>query len=83
MSDKKDDKWEMPTPVFRTSTGSLPKTLEDTISHSFMPNAETIEIDENDDILSIIDTAGKGQLAKISEFTGGETILDMRALISS
>ena len=75
MSDKKDDNWEMPTPVFRTSTGSLPRSLEDTISRSFMPNADTIE--ESDDILSIMDTTGKGHDAKISEFTGGETIFNI------
>jgi hypothetical protein len=77
MSDKKDDKWEMPPPVFRTSAGSLPKTLEDTISHSFMPNSDTIEIDHDDDILSVMDTTGKDNEAKISEFTGGETIFNI------
>ena len=56
MSHEKDDSWEMPKPVFRSSTGALPRSLEDTISHSFMPNAETIEIDEDDDILSIMNT---------------------------
>ena len=61
MSDEKDDKWEMPKSVFRTSTGSLPRSLEETISHSFMPNAETIEIDEDDDILSIMDTPSSDQ----------------------
>lgn len=82
MSDNKKDKWEMPTPVFRSSTGSLPKCLEDTISHSLMPNAEIIEIDEDDDILSIMDTPGKGQEANVSEFSGGETILEIGSAIA-
>ena len=56
MSEEKDDQWEMPKPVFRSSTGSLPKRFEDTISESFMPNADTIEIDEDEDILSIHET---------------------------
>lgn len=67
MSDEKEDKWEMPTPVFRSSTGSLPRSLEETISHSFMPNAETIEIDEDDDILSIMDEPYKGRPLNLSE----------------
>lgn len=52
MSDEKNDKWEMPQPIFRSSTGSLPKSLESTISQSFIPNADTIEI-EDDDILAL------------------------------
>ncbi len=56
MSEEKDGKWEMPQPVFKSSEGSLPKSLEETISTSFMANAETIEIDEDDDILGIMDT---------------------------
>lgn len=55
MSEEKDDKWEMPQPVFQSSEGSLPRSLEETISTSFMANAETIEIDEDDDILGIMD----------------------------
>ncbi len=82
MSDEKDDKWEMPTPVFRSSTGSLPKSLEETISHSFMPNAETIEIDEDDDILSIMDTPAKPQDAEISEAPGSEKILEIGSEIT-
>jgi hypothetical protein len=56
MSEEKDNKWKMPQPVFKSSEGSLPKSLEETISTSFMANAETIEIDEDDDILGIMDT---------------------------
>ena len=77
MSDEKDDKWEMPTPVFRSSTGSLPRSLEETISHSFMPNAETIEIDEDDDILSIMDTPDQHREVNISESPDGESVLDI------
>ena len=55
MSEKKDDNWEMPQPVFKSSEGSLPRSLEETILTSFMANAETIEIDEDDDILGIMD----------------------------
>jgi hypothetical protein len=56
MSDQNDDKWEMPKPVFRTSTGGLPKSFEVTISQQFTheelraaAEAET----EEDDILSL------------------------------
>lgn len=55
MSDDKNDNWEMPKPVFQSSEGALPRSLEETISTSFMANAETIEIDEDDDILGIMD----------------------------
>ena len=37
MSEEKDNKWEMPKPVFRSSTGELPKTLQKTISGYNMP----------------------------------------------
>jgi len=57
MGEKKDDNWEMPQPVFKSSEGSLPRSLEETISTSFMANAETIEIDEDDDILGIMDAS--------------------------
>jgi hypothetical protein len=56
MSDEKKDSWEMPKPVFKSSEGSLPKSFEETISQSFIANAETLEIDEDDDILGIMDT---------------------------
>ena len=56
MSEEKNNKWEMPKPVFKSSDGSLPRSLEETISTSFMANADTIEIDEDDDILGIMDT---------------------------
>lgn len=52
MSENKDDKWEMPKPVFRSTTGDLPKSFEETISTSFSPD-KTGEIDEDDDILSL------------------------------
>jgi hypothetical protein len=52
MSEEKDDKWEMPTPVFRSTTGSLPKSFEETISQSFSPDVEQGR-DEDDDILSL------------------------------
>ncbi len=56
MSDEKKDSWEMPKPVFKSSEGSLPKSFEETISQSFIANAETLEIAEDDDILGIMDT---------------------------
>lgn len=52
MSEEKDDKWKMPKPVFRSSTGGLPKSFEDTIS--FAPN-RVDEPDPDDDILGIMD----------------------------
>jgi len=53
MSDQKDDKWEMPKPVFRSSTGELPKTLQKTISGYNMPKMSADEPDEDGDILSV------------------------------
>jgi hypothetical protein len=50
MSEGNDDKWEMPEPVFRSSTGSLPKSFEDTISVA--PN-RVDEPDPDDDIVSM------------------------------
>jgi len=55
MSEGNDDNWEMPKPVFRSSKGSLPKSFEQTIS--FAPDSDTVEIDDDDDILSIMDKA--------------------------
>lgn len=54
MSEGNDDKWEMPKPVFRSSTGALPKSFEETISQSFSPDTDTVEIDEDDDILGVL-----------------------------
>ena len=54
MSEGNDDKWEMPKPVFRSSTGALPKSFEETISQSFSPDSDTVEIDEDDDILGVL-----------------------------
>src|SRR5256885_16856579 len=54
MSEGTDDNWEMPKPVFRSSTGSLPKTFEETISQSFSPDTATVEIGDNDDILGLM-----------------------------
>ena len=76
MSDEKNEKWEMPQPVFRTSTGALPRSLEETISHSFMPNAETIEIDEDDDILSIMNTIYQPPTPKPAADLDGEKTLE-------
>ena len=58
MSDEKDDKWEMPNPVFRSSTGELPKSLQKTISGYNMPKARITGHDDDDaedDILSVLD----------------------------
>ena len=74
MSEEKDDKWEMPKPVFRTTSGALPKRFEETISQSFMPNAETIEIDEDDDILSIHDTPLMPQPKQAESLEGEGTL---------
>ena len=52
MSDQKD-KWEMPKPVFRSSTGELPKTLQKTISGYNMPKMNVTDSDEDGDILSV------------------------------
>ncbi len=79
MSEEKDEKWEMPKPVFRTSTGALPRSLEETISHSFMPNAETIEIDADDDILSIMDTPYRPETPTFAEHSEGEEPLEIEA----
>jgi|ERR1043166_295155 hypothetical protein len=76
MSDEKDDKWEMPQAVFQSTEGSVPKSLEDTISQSFMPNAETIEIDEDDDILGIMDQLPGDQTFKHAESLDNEPILE-------
>ena len=62
MADEKDDKWEMPTPVFRSTPGSLPKTLQKTISGYNMPKANIpVAPHEDDDILSVMDTPATGQ----------------------
>ena len=53
MSDQKDDKWEMPKPVFRSSTGELPKTLQKTISGYNMPKMNVTDSDDDGDILSV------------------------------
>jgi hypothetical protein len=58
MSNDKDDKWEMPQPVFRSTTGGLPKSLEETISQSFSPDKVDVP-DEDDDILGVMDLPPK------------------------
>lgn len=79
MSDEKDDKnkWEMPKPVFRSTTGALPRSLEETISQSFIANADTIEIDEDDDILSIMDTPYRPEPPKFAEHADVEKTLEI------
>jgi hypothetical protein len=67
MSEEKDDKWEMPKPKFQSSEGTLPRSLEETISQSFITNAETLEFDESDDILGIMDSALLDAKSKESE----------------
>src|SRR3954451_18334044 len=52
MSDQKD-KWEMPKPVFRSTTGELPKTLQKTISGYNMPKMNVSDPDDDGDILSV------------------------------
>lgn len=51
MSDEKDDKWEMPKPVFRTTSGALPRSFEETISQSFSPNKREKTSPEDDSSL--------------------------------
>lgn len=75
MSDK-DDNWEMPQPVFKSSEGSLPRSLEETISTSFMANAETVEIDEDDDILGIMDASLPDQYVQNLAVSDEEDILE-------
>jgi hypothetical protein len=77
MSEGNDDNWKMPKPVFRSSSGSLPKSFEETISQSFSPDTDTVEMDENDDILSIMDDvptepADRSDLAEASETAQAE-----------
>ena len=82
MSEEKDGKWEMPQPVFKSSEGSLPKSLEETISTSFMANADTIEIDEDDDILGIMDTL-PGDYAVPSSDHDDEVILETGPVVEA
>ena len=79
MSDEKDEKWVMPAPVFRSSAGSLPKSMEETVTPSFIANAETIEIDADDDILSILETPGDRHNAKMPELAAREEILEIES----
>ena len=86
MSEEKNDKWEMPQPVFKSSEGSLPRSLEETISTSFMANAETIEIDEDDDILGIMDDSYLNRPVLPSELDDEpilETLPDVRTETTS
>src|SRR4029079_13542995 len=76
MSDEKDDNWEMPQPVFRSTEGAAPKSLEDTISQSFMPNAETLDIDDDDDILGIMETRPGDQPVQHADNFDNEPILE-------
>ena len=50
-----NEKWEMPKPIFRSSTGSLPKTLQRTISGYNMPRVNMNAPEEDDDILSVLE----------------------------
>ncbi len=82
MSEEKNNKWEMPKPVFKKSEGSLPRSLEETISTSFMANAETIEIDEDDDILGIMDMPFTGHTKPHSGEADDEPILETEPEVS-
>ena len=64
MSEEKDDKWEMPKPVFRSSTGGLPKSFEDTIS---VAPDRVDEPDPDDDILGVMDPPPPSPNANSSE----------------
>jgi hypothetical protein len=58
MADEKDDKWVMPKPVFRSSPGSLPKSLQKTISGYNLPRSPMpVAPDPDDDILSVMSPA--------------------------
>ena len=58
MTAEKDDKWVMPEPVFRSTPGALPKSLQKTISGYNMPRAQVpvhdTTVDPDDDILSVM-----------------------------
>jgi hypothetical protein len=64
MSEGQDDNWEMPKPVFRSSTGSLPKSFEETLSQSFSPDKEDMP-DEDDDILGVMEPAAHASSEQI------------------
>jgi hypothetical protein len=59
MTAEKDDKWVMPKPVFRSTPGALPKSLQKTISGYNMPrvqgSVDHSDVDPDDDILSVMD----------------------------
>jgi len=77
MTDEKDDKWEMPKPVFRSSTGELPKTLQKTISGYNMPtNMADLDDDAEDDILSVMDQPPEARSAG----AGGTNELELEPL---
>jgi hypothetical protein len=61
MADEKDDKWVMPTPVFRSTPGALPKSLQKTISGYNLPKQRAVAPEADDDILSIMDEPAEVQ----------------------
>ncbi len=86
--DPKDDKWVMPKPVFRSSSGSLPKSLEETIHESNFPSSETIEIsaetkkiEEDDDILSILEENASAITVESVDLDGEITISSLPTLV--
>jgi len=83
MSDEKDDKWKMPEPVFRSTSGAVPRNLEETISSSFAPNAEPVEIDPDDDILGIMDSNVSDGSYQQSQNSDDENILETAPLVES
>lgn len=54
MSEEKGDNWEMPKPIFRQSSGSLPKGFAKKIERSDRPEPEINTPDAPDDILATL-----------------------------
>jgi hypothetical protein len=73
MSNDRDDKWQMPKPVFRSSPGALPKSLEKTISGYNMPTIDMADDhDDEGDILSVMDSPADGNTAGGSAVVAAE-----------
>jgi hypothetical protein len=62
MADEKNDGWQMPKPVFQSSPGALPKSLQKTISGYNLPRVQmpVRHDDDDDDILSVMQPSSDG-----------------------
>jgi len=83
MSDEKDDNWEMPKPVFRSTDGAVPRNLEDTISLSFAPNRAAPEAEESDDILGIMGSNDDDQVYQQAYSDDHESILETESSVEN